>query len=123
MSRHNPPSGTGRSTRRDPYDLSYRNATISSREPAIIEDFSGRKLYYVFGVERDGVAVGEIIVGANKGLFSHPWGLETPVGEYDIANAVQKARDTAARDFPALSRSQPGPFIPLPITAAIMLLS
>ncbi len=81
-------------------DLSYRNATISSREPAIIEDFSGRKLYYVFGVERDGVAVGEIIVGANKGLFSHPWGLETPVGEYDIANAVQKARDTAARDFP-----------------------
>ncbi|MGD0079077.1 MAG: hypothetical protein ABSB80_00335 [Methanoregula sp.] len=81
-------------------DLSYRNATISSREPATIEDFMGRKLYYVFGVERDGVAVGEIIVVADKGVYSHPWGLETPTGEYDIADAVQKARETAAQDFP-----------------------
>lgn len=79
--------------------LSYRNATLDSREPAIIEDFEGRNLYYVFGVKRSGIAISEIIVGANKGLFSHPWGLETPAGDYDIVNATQIARDMAARDF------------------------
>lgn len=81
-------------------DLSYRNALLASTDPAIIEDFTGRKLYYVFGVERNGTAIGEIIAVANKGLFSHPWGLETPAGEYDIVNATQNARERAAQDFP-----------------------
>jgi len=79
---------------------SWRNASISKREPAIIEDFEGRKLYYVFRVERNGIPVSDIIVDANKGLYSHRWGLETPTGEYDLVNAMQKAREIAARDFP-----------------------
>ncbi len=83
------------------YDyMSYRNATLDRKDPAIIEDFMGRKLYYVFGVGQNGVDIGEIIVVANKGLFSHPWGLETPAGGYQIANATQKARDIALQDFP-----------------------
>jgi hypothetical protein len=79
---------------------SWRNASLIREDPAIIEDFEGRKLYYVFGVERNGVAVSDIIVAANKGLYSHPWGLETPAGEYDFVNATQKAREKAAQDFP-----------------------
>jgi hypothetical protein len=79
---------------------SWRNASLSREDPAIIEDFKGRKLYYVFGVERNGFAVSDIIVAANKGLYSHPWGLETPAGEYDLVNATQKVREMAAQDFP-----------------------
>jgi hypothetical protein len=79
---------------------SWRNASLSIKDPMIIEDFEGRKLYYVFGVERNGVAVSDIIVAANKGLYSHPWGLETPAGEYDLVNATQKAREKAVQDFP-----------------------
>jgi len=79
---------------------SWRNASISKKEPAIIEDFEGRNLYYVFRVERNGIPVSDIIVDGNKGLYSHRWGLETPTGEYDLVNATQKAREIAARDFP-----------------------
>jgi len=79
---------------------SWRNASISKKDPMIIEDFEGRKLYYVFRVERNGVAVSDIIVAANKGLYSHRWGLETPAGEYDLVNATQKAREIAVKDFP-----------------------
>lgn len=81
-------------------DLSYRNATISTRDPVIIEDFAGNNLYYVFSVECSGRTIGEIIVDANKGLFSHPWGLDTPAGSYDLVNATRTAQETALRNFP-----------------------
>ena len=80
--------------------LSYRDAIISSKDPVIIQDFLGRKLYYVFGVERNGTPISQIIVTANKGLFSHRFGLETLAGEYDFTNATQQARDRAIQDFP-----------------------
>ena len=79
---------------------SWRETSLSRKDPVIIEDFEGRKLYYVFCVERNGVAISDIIVAANKGLYSHRWGLETPAGEYDLVNATQKAREIAAQDFP-----------------------
>jgi len=79
---------------------SWRNTSLSQKDPVIIEDFSGRKLYYVFAVERNGTAVSDIIVGADKGLYSHPWGLETSNSGYDFVNATQKAREIAAQDFP-----------------------
>jgi len=79
---------------------SWRNASLSKKNPVIIEDFEGRKLYYVFGVERNGAAVSNIIVDANKGLYSHPWGLVTPAGDYDLVNATLKARERAVLDFP-----------------------
>jgi len=79
---------------------SWRNASISKGEPVVIEDFAGRKLYYVFGVGREGRPVSDIIVNANKGLFSHPRGLETSAGEYDLVGATRKAYGIAAQDFP-----------------------
>ncbi|MDO9326593.1 MAG: hypothetical protein Q7T80_16710, partial [Methanoregula sp.] len=82
---------------------SWRNTTLGKDDPAVIEDFEGRKLYYVFGVKRDGIEVSEIIVSTNKGLYSHPWGLETPVSEYQLVNATQNAREIASRDFPGSS--------------------
>ncbi|PKL70690.1 MAG: hypothetical protein CVV30_04895 [Methanomicrobiales archaeon HGW-Methanomicrobiales-1] len=81
-------------------DLSYRDATLGSRDPVAIEDFAGHKLSYVFSVERSGRAIGEIIVAANKGLFSHPWGLDSSAGSYDLVNATRVAQETALRDFP-----------------------
>jgi len=79
---------------------SWRNASLDGNDPAIIEDFTGRRLYYVFGVHRDGIPVSGIIVDANKGLYSHPWGLATPAGEYALVNATRKARERAAQEFP-----------------------
>ncbi|MDD3136816.1 MAG: hypothetical protein PHF64_09995, partial [Methanoregula sp.] len=79
---------------------SWRNASLDGNDPAIIEDFTGRKLYYVFSVHRNGIPVSEIIVDANKGLYSHPWGLATPAGEYALVNATRKARERAAQEFP-----------------------
>ncbi|MFA5414444.1 MAG: hypothetical protein WC295_03025 [Methanoregula sp.] len=79
---------------------SWRNASLDGNDPAIIEDFTGRKLYYVFSVHRNGIPVSGIIVDANKGLYSHPWGLATPAGEYALVNATRKARERAAQEFP-----------------------
>jgi len=79
---------------------SWRNTSLSKKQPAIIEDFEGQRLYYVFVIERNGISVSDIIVDANKGLYTHPWGLATPSGEYDLVNATLKAREVAARDFP-----------------------
>jgi len=79
---------------------SWRNASLDGNDPAIIEDFTGRRLYYIFGVHRDGIPVSGIIVDANKGLYSHPWGLATPAGEYALVNATRKARERAAQEFP-----------------------
>jgi len=79
---------------------SWRNARMSTKEPAVIEDFDGRNLYYVFGVERNGDPVSDIIVTANKGLYSHRFGLETPAGEYDLTNATRIARERAMQDYP-----------------------
>jgi hypothetical protein len=81
-------------------DRSWRNASMSTKEPAVIEDFEGRRLYYVFDVERDGAPVSDIIVTANKGLYSHRFGLETAHSEYDLANATRVARETAVHDYP-----------------------
>ncbi|MCK9631870.1 MAG: hypothetical protein M0R30_09520 [Methanoregula sp.] len=81
-------------------DRSWRNASMSTKEPAVIEDFEGRRLYYIFGVERDGVPVSDIIVTANKGLYTHRFGLETAHSEYDLVNATRVARETAAHDYP-----------------------
>jgi|GEM_PF-1670649 len=81
-------------------ERSWRNADISKNEPLIIEDISGNKLYYVFSAERNGTPISEIIVAANKGLYSHRFGLETAAGDYDFSNATQKARDIAAQRFP-----------------------
>ena len=83
--------------------LSYRDAIISSKDPVIIQDFLGRKLYYAFDVERNGTAIGQVIVTANKGLFSHRFGLETPAGEFDLTNATREARDRAVQEFPGYS--------------------
>ena len=81
-------------------DRSWRNAGISKNEPLIIEDINGNKLYYVFTAERNGTPISEIIVAANKGLYSHRFGLETTAGDYDLLNATQKARTIAAQRFP-----------------------
>lgn len=81
-------------------DRSWRNTSLSTKDPFVIEDFEGRELYYVFGVERDGVPVSDIIVTANKGLYSHRFGLETAHSEYDLVNATRVARETAAHDYP-----------------------
>jgi hypothetical protein len=81
-------------------DRLWRNARISTKDPLVIEDFEGRELYYVFGVERDGVPVSDIIVTANKGLYTHRFGLETAHSEYDLVNATRVARETAAHDYP-----------------------
>ncbi|MDD1694407.1 MAG: hypothetical protein LUQ71_06750 [Methanoregula sp.] len=79
---------------------SWRNARMSTKEPAVIEDFDGRNLYYVFSVERNGDRVSDIIITANKGLYSHRFGLETPAGEYDLTNATRIARERAVQDYP-----------------------
>ncbi|MFA6361923.1 hypothetical protein [Methanoregula sp.] len=81
-------------------DRSWRNAGLSKNEPLIIEDISGNKLYYVFTAERNGMPMSEIIVAANKGLYSHRFGLETAAGDYDFSNATQKVRVVAAQSFP-----------------------
>ncbi|MDD1689091.1 MAG: hypothetical protein LUQ66_00320 [Methanoregula sp.] len=81
-------------------DRSWRNTRMSTKDPFVIEDFEGRELYYVFGVERDEVPVNDIIVTANKGLYTHRFGLETAHSEYDLANATRVARETAAHDYP-----------------------
>lgn len=81
-------------------ERSWRNARVSDNEPLIIEDISGNKLYYVFSAEQNGTQISEMIVAANKGLYSHRFGLETAAGDYDFLNATQKARDVAARSFP-----------------------
>jgi hypothetical protein len=83
--------------------LSYRDAIISSKDPVIIQDFQGRKLYYAFDVERNGTAIRQVIVTANKGLFSHRFGLETSAGEYHLTNATREACDRAVQEFPGYS--------------------
>jgi len=81
-------------------ERSWDNASLSKNESLIIQDINGNKLYYVFSVERGGKPVSEIIVDANKGLYSHRLGLETAASEYDFANATKKARDIAEQEFP-----------------------
>lgn len=78
-------------------DLSYRQATLSGREPVVIEDINGKKLFYVFSVERGEKHIDWIVIGANRILGT--W-LNMPSDNYDFNNATKKARDTAGKEFP-----------------------
>lgn len=78
-------------------DLSYRDATIGSREPVVIEDITGRKLFYLFSVEHRGQHIDWLVTGANKLLGT--W-LNMPAGKLDFTNATNKARDIAETKFP-----------------------
>jgi hypothetical protein len=77
--------------------LTYRNATLSTKNPLIIEDIFGRKLFYVFPVERDGEQIHWIVRGANTLLGE--W-LFMPAEPGDIANATRIASDRAREEFP-----------------------
>ncbi|MEN6610014.1 MAG: hypothetical protein ABFC24_04165 [Methanoregulaceae archaeon] len=76
--------------------LTYRNATLRSTDPVVIEDIHGRKLFYLFSVERAGNHIDWIVTTANNLLGSY---LAMPADEYQFDNATRKAQVIAGKEF------------------------
>ncbi|MCK9581217.1 MAG: hypothetical protein M0Q92_12340 [Methanoregula sp.] len=77
--------------------LTYRNATLGSGDPLVIEDIHGRKLFYLFSVERDGEQIHWIVTRANRLIGEY---LTMPAETGDLDNATRIAEDSVREKYP-----------------------